>query len=195
MNKKELMFLDKVIKATKTTEFVILPDMIIGRNSGALVEVKLATGLDRPAEYLKDTWKSFIDLVNESKEMEDYTKFVYYYSVKRVNDIPLIASYNNALLYTTNYSMSIDDLKIDDEFASILAQKAADGASPYKINKKYILYIYSGLLPINKKDRASVDIYDIYNPDGSQELFLAKYGINKGFAHISEYVLYKILRE
>lgn len=193
MNKKELMFLDKVIKSTKASEFVILPDMIIGRNSGAIVEVKLATGLTKPAEYMKDTWKTFIDLVNDSKEMEDYEKFVYYYSVKRVNNIPLLSSYNNALMYMTNYSMSIDDLKIDDDFANILAQKAADGANPYKINKKYILYIYSGLLPVNKKDRVCVDIYDIYNPDGSQDLFLAKYGINKGFMQISQYVLYRVL--
>jgi len=68
-----------------------------------------------------------------------------------------------------------ENLKDDDVFNQLLECKSGDGVGLYKIDKRFILSIYKNMLPLNKKDTVSLNIYDI-NP---KLYFLSRFVVKK----------------
>ncbi len=87
---------------------------------------------------------------------------------------------------------TIEDIKADNAFVEIIGGRADDGATMYRVqgkNRLYYMSIYSNMLPINKPDKASLDIYD----DGNIS-FITKFTIKKKLFTISVYVRYAHIR-
>jgi hypothetical protein len=82
-------------------------------------------------------------------------------------------------------NIRLDDLKSNERFMEILSRKSADGEERFVINDKYILTVFSGLLPINKADKVYLEIYDV-----DSYSFISKFVINKGKLILNKYIAY-----
>lgn len=81
-----------------------------------------------------------------------------------------------------------EDLKSIDEFNISLSKKAKDGADLIYIDR-FPISLCSGLLPVNKSDKISLEIYD----DNVPKTFLAKFIIDKKKYTINKYIRYLYL--
>jgi hypothetical protein len=79
----------------------------------------------------------------------------------------------------------IDDLKANEQFNEILAKKSSEGESLFRANNRYIITLYTGLLPVNKSDKIALEIYNV-----DWRSFISKFMINKGKFIIFKYVSY-----
>lgn len=98
---------------------------------------------------------------------------------------------NNAYQITSSYPIifQIDDLKEDEYFNDAIGRKMADGANPYVLNKKYVMYIFSSLHPINKSDKVGCEIYDLQD----NRTYMIHFIISKPKYTIHEYLRYLYL--
>lgn len=71
------------------------------------------------------------------------------------------------------------------DFETLLQMKSADGARPFIIDK-YVMYIFTGLLPINKSDSVELEIYNRPNT----QFFLSNFKITKKKQKINNYIFY-----
>lgn len=121
-------------------------------------------------------------LVNYLSNVEYIEIFNYKYYIRMnsmISNMNIIL--NNKILYE-DYN-----LREDTQFESILEHKTADGVSMYRINRQFILSIFTNLLPINKGDEVSLVLYDI-----DMYKFLAKFSImkKKQKVKIDIYIMY-----
>lgn len=192
MDVKQQKLLTKLVKATKTDMFIINPDGIIGtdRFSTTLTISRLSTGILTPVEMTKDAYVNLDKLLFGKSDIPDaeFNQLLIQNSIFRITTSPIINIFNNIrqCIGIENAVIDIVDLKADPKFNEILSKKAADGNSLYRIDKNYILSIFSGLLPINKNDKVSFRIYD----NNTNNSFIAEFNIDKGFAVVTKYIQY-----
>lgn len=191
MNYKEFSLLNKMVKATKSDNIVITPTQIIGSDKEltTVTTINSATLVDKIYEFNKEGWSQMVKETKDHKDLEFNSIFDKYFCIKRIGSVPTIDVYYNCQNYlscSTDNIISIVDIKADKEFMNIISKKAADGASRYIIDKDHILSIFSGLLPINKNDSASLNIYD----HNKYPLFIAEFIINKGYCKVHKYIQY-----
>ena len=97
--------------------------------------------------------------------------------VNNENHIRNIVNLNNKInqIVLNNYNnLNVDNARDNQEFENAISLKTAQGIGLYRISEEYILSIFKGLLPINKKDKTSLSIYDVdYNR------FLTRFVISK----------------
>lgn len=192
MDVKQQKLLTKLVKATKTDMFIINPDGIIGTDkfSTTLTISRLSTGILTPVEMTKDAYVNLDKLLFGKSDIPDaeFNQLLIQNSIFRITTSPIINIFNNIrqCIGIENAVIDIVDLKADPKFNEILSKKAADGNSLYRIDKNYILSIFSGLLPINKNDKVSFRIYD----NNTNNSFIAEFNIDKGFAVVTKYIQY-----
>lgn len=192
MDVKQQKLLTKLVKATKTDMFIINPDGIIGTDkfSTTLTISRLSTGILTPVEMTKDAYVNLDKLLFGKSDIPDaeFNQLLMQNSIFRITTSPIINIFNNIrqCIGIENAVIDIVDLKADPKFNEILSKKAADGNSLYRIDKNYILSIFSGLLPINKNDKVSFRIYD----NNTNNSFIAEFNIDKGFAVVTKYIQY-----
>ena len=192
MDVKQQKLLTKLVKATKTDMFIINPDGIIGtdRFSTTLTISRLSTGILTPVEMTKDAYVNLDKLLFGKSDIpdEEFNQLLIENSIFRITTSPIINIANNIrqCIGIENVVIDIVDLKADPKFNEILSKKAADGNSLYRIDKNYILSIFSGLLPINKNDKVSFRIYD----NNTNNSFIAEFNIDKGFTVVTKYIQY-----
>ena len=192
MDIKQQKLLTKLVKATKTDMFIINPDGIIGTDkfSTTLTISRLSTGILTPVEMTKESYVNLDKLLFGKSDIPDaeFNQLLIENSIFRITTSPIINIFNNIrqCIGIENAVIDIVDLKADPKFNEILSKKAADGNSLYRIDKNYILSIFSGLLPINKNDKVSFRIYD----NNTNNSFIAEFNIDKGFAVVTKYIQY-----
>ena len=192
MDAKQQKLLTKLVKATKTDMFIINPDGIIGTDkfSTTLTYSFLSTGISIPVEMTRETYINLDKLLFGKSDIPDaeFNQLLIQNSILRLTASPIANIFNSVRQYisTENLVRDIIDLKADPQFNEVLSKKAADGNSLYRIDKKYILSIFSGLLPINKNDKVSLRIFD----NGISDSFIAEFKIDKGFTVVTKYIQY-----
>ena len=191
-----------MMKATKADRFHIYKNMIIATEysstslSQIICDTKIegySTDDDRVIdsyEIDKDVMKliadkSQLNINNDKFEPEAYiAKYaIRGYKLTELEELCNHISVDLGDKFVPSYR--VDDLKSNEEFMSIMAMKSWDGQSLFRLNRKYILTIFTGLIPLNKSDKISLDIYDIDNYS-----YIAKFIINKGKFVINKYVRY-----
>lgn len=99
--------------------------------------------------------------------------------------IELINNTNN-MTQQTFYKFIKEDLQDKEDFSKIMNAKTDEGTSIYKIDREYMLSIYNNLLPVNKKDKVSLIVYDHNN------LFMANFKVfKKKNVTVDVYILYR----
>lgn len=193
MTYKEFKLLDKIVKDTKTDQFVITPSLIVGTDaySVTLTFCHLSTQVDKVYEFTKNIWTDMVKTIEASanKETLDYNKVMdKLYSIKRVGDVSYISKYHEMinLINTVTPTLIIEDLKSDPDFVDIMAKKADEGASFYKPSENFIMSLFKSLIPLVKKDKAGLTLYEVTG--GKQ--FIARAIINKGYTVIEKYIRY-----
>ena len=96
----------------------------------------------------------------------------------------LVDKYNKVCNIISVNPTSIADLSSNDQFNKINDGKTKDGAGRLVINN-HVVFLYSGLLPTNKKDKVDLSIWDI-----NDSYFLNGYRIKKGKLNYTVYVMY-----
>ena len=82
----------------------------------------------------------------------------------------------------------VEDLKANERFNEINGWKAANGAGLLTIEDKYNMFLYSNLLPVNKPDKISVEIYNFDDIS-----FLSKFIIKKRLLTLNVYIRFAYL--
>lgn len=194
MTKSECVKLYDVVKGMKCDIVYVYPNRVIGadKEGTSLSEVFCDTGVSESYEIERDVLKLIADkskaLVKVDDDPFEPEDFINRYAIRRSWLGPLEQSDLNMYIIMKGNDIPncrIDDIKADDSFNEIQNKKAADGMTLYKVNKKYILTLYKGLVPVNKSDRVALELYDIDNYS-----FLAKFIINKGKFTINKYLVY-----
>lgn len=197
MTKGECVKLYDAIKGMKCDIVYIYPDRIIGTDDKriALAEVICDTKVSQSYEIERNVIKLIADkskeLINVDDDPFEPEDFINRYAIRRTWLGPLEQSDLNMHSMMKGNEIPdyrVDDLKANENFNNIQAQKAADGMSMLRLNKKYILSLYKGLLPVNKADKVSVELYDI-----DSYSFLAKFIIDKRKFVINKYLVYFFL--
>ena len=203
---KHFNLLLKIMKSMKCDRYIILPDRIIGSDKDliTLTEAFVATNIEVPyLELTKDMFKVITDTIQyisskktkEELEVVKLDNFLYQISIKRICDVDILVSYNN-MIDSLSYSMSIgvekfEDMKSDELFLEYLDLKSAQGGRVYFLNNGAAITLFSGLLPVNKKDK--VDIY-VYKTDPYLDIYICGYIIDKGFIKLTKYIKHIGLR-
>lgn len=201
INIKQFNLLIKTMKAMKCDVYMVLPDRIIGSDANyiTLTETYLNTGIDHRStsiEINKESLKTMEDvaknyIASHSKEEVDNASFdvlFSYFGIARISDPPITITYNKLISSIGRLLDARADIREDEEFEKCLSLKSKDGMSLYiykGYNGIYPISIFTGLLPINKKDKVSLEIYN-----SEIGTFTVKFIIDKGFAIINKYIKY-----
>lgn len=201
INIKQFNLLIKTMKAMKCEMYMVFPDRIIGSdiNCITLTEVFLNTGIEHRSasiEINKESLKAMEEAAKNytathSKEEIENASFdilFSYLGIARISDPPLFISYNKLIGEMGRCVDTKLNIREDEEFENCLSLKSKDGMSLYIAKGYYGIYpisIFTGLLPINKKDKVSLEIYE-----NTVSTFLAKFIIDKGFIIINKYIKY-----
>lgn len=117
----------------------------------------------------------------------DNTTFcIYYYkSVKQMKELYFrVCNYINNNEIKFNY----DVLRGNEQFEHALSLKSKEGISFLKIDRVYMLSLFSGLLPVNKSDKVSLTIYS----NDADFAFLSHFVIKKAKSiDVNVYVNYR----
>ena len=195
---KYMSTLIKIMKAMNCDRYIILPDRIIGSDNNvvSITETYINTMIEEPyfeinkdiLKELDDTIKKYTSNVKDKSILDTamVDNLIKYRSITRLGDIDIISIYmricNNI---NSNYIISSnDDIKQDENFNYCLSLKSKDGLGRYIYDNKFIS-IFSGLLPINKADKVSLEVYKSDN-----DTFLCRFIINKKYAILNKYLRY-----
>ena len=201
---KHFNLLLKIMKAMKCDRYILLPDRIIGSDKDliTLTEAFTATNIEVPyIELTKDMFKVITDSIEyvstkkTKEELETVTldKFLYQISIKRIADVDILVNYNNVtneIYNAPNITVeSFEDMKSDDEFSEYLNLKAAQGQRIYHLENGDTITLFAGLLPVNKRDKVDIFVYRVAtNTFISNNIYICKYIIDKGFVKINKYI-------
>lgn len=191
---KQFKALDNVIKAIKCPFFIIFPDKVIGSDSElvTLTMSPIVTNIEIPCEFEKKQWDEIYKTLSVQPEIN--TMDVISQSIWRLGTSPTLIKYQNMKNYIDSgvYFFGIEDLNADEKFMQYASLKAADGAIRYVVDRQHIIFNFAGFLPLLKKDKIGINIYDIPNVldnFGRQSYFLTEFYINKGPCIVYKYVL------
>lgn len=195
----------KIIKKMKCDIYVIGPDFIIGSNpeNSYISEV---TGLTNGMEFLNNLNPGSIieitkDGLNEVDMAANKDGAVSYVDMLLWQFSSTTGHYGISTLLEAYYRTKnniynkipdyyCDNLKDNEEFNDILKLKAADGAVPFRLNSEDVIYIYPGLLGVNKADHVSVNMFR----NAQNGIDICEFIINKKFVVIHKYIGYIPLR-
>ena len=197
--------LQKIIKKMKCDIYVIGPDFIIGsnpENSYISEVIGLTNGLENiyekfPGsiiEITKDGLNETEIMIDKNPNMVDIDMLLWQFSstTGHYGISNLLESYyrtkNNICNKIPDYYC--DNMKDNEEFNNILKLKAAAGAVPFRLNDEDVIYIYPGLLGINKTDHVSVNMFR----NAQNGIDICEFIINKKFVVIHKYMGYIPLR-
>ena len=198
----EFVKLYDIIKGMKCNIFRIYKDRIIGSEAESQCATLSVVQCDTKISGYMSKDNIVIDSYELDKEILKLIADKCVESKVEFNPESYMAKYSNNTYYMSEIQMMeyrtsnvlankyvpdfvVPDLKQDEQFNEIIAKKASDGASLYRINNKYILTIIPGQLSVNKSDKVNLELYDIDN-----HTFIAKFIINKGKYTISKYIAY-----
>lgn len=77
------------------------------------------------------------------------------------------------------------DITDDPNFQSIMNLKSSDGARPYILDNRYVLYLFPGIIPVLKSDRVIINIIDWGKP-----YFRAIFTVVKKKINVNVYITY-----
>lgn len=189
----------KIIKAMKCDLYLITDSMIIGTNeehSYLSVVSGLINGIpDMKNAYIEISKNSLLE-IDSILSKNDEEPFNLIWAMARINGKYGISSimdtYNRTILYINNipdfYSSNI---KENEDFNNILGLKSADGAVPFRFGDGDTIFIYPGLLGINKSDVVSMKYFRTANIIGYD---ICEFDINKKFITIQKFIGYLPLR-
>lgn len=184
----------KIIKAMKCDMYLILNDKIIGTNkdqSYISVVDNLNNGIPfNEGRLIELSKEKIIDISNNSINENLYNILLKNTTVKGLLGYSeILNGYMRLINIIGNLypSYIISNLKENNDFNNILKLKAADGAVPFKCGSEDTIFIYSGLLGINKSDLVSLHFYKTSNIYG---LDIAEFIIDKKFIKIHKYIGY-----
>lgn len=189
----------KIIKAMKCDLYLITDSMIIGTNeehSYLSVVSGLINGIpDMKNAYIEISKNSLLE-IDSILSKNDEEPFNLIWAMARINGKYGISSimdtYNRTILYINNipdfYSSNI---KENEDFNNILGLKSADGAVPFRFGDGDTIFIYPGLLGINKSDVVSMKYFRTANIAGYD---ICEFDINKKFITIQKFIGYLPLR-
>ena len=195
---KYMSTLIKIMKSMKCDRYILLPDRIIGSDNNvvSITEAYVNTLIEEPyfeinkdiLKELDDTIKQYIKNVDNKSKLETamVDNLIKYRSITRLGDIDIISIYTKICSnINPNYIISYnEDIKQDENFNYCLSLKAKDGLGKYIYDNKFIS-VFSGLLPINKSDKVSIEIYKSDN-----NTFLCRFIIDKKFTTLYKYIRY-----
>jgi len=187
---KELLEYSKALKC----DIIRVKDNIIFGTDSNFVHLKII-GLNKYHEF-PDMLFYLRDLSEFMKRIDDISDTeTTYFDISTFIDMQYkyIDVFDNLISSVSRYlnnpiSFSDEDLKSNDDFNTINTMKAGDGVGLLKLSEKYILTLYSGLLPINKSDKVMVYIRDI-----DTYRYLANFTIVKKKFSIDIYFMYLFL--
>ena len=196
----------KIIKAMKCDVYLITDNMIIGTNEEHSY-LSVVSGLINGIPDMKDTYIEIsknslleIDKILSTNNNEDPANIIepfnLIWGMARINGKYGISSimdtYNRTILYINNipdfYSSNI---KENEDFNNILGLKSADGAVPFRFGDRDTIFIYPGLLGINKSDVVSMKYFRTANIIGYD---ICEFDIHKKFITIQKFIGYLPLR-
>jgi len=135
------------------------------------------------------------DLINFMKQIDDISKIDTLINIFEfiITHNEFINLFDNLIVSVNMYlvnpiSFSDEDLKSNEDFNTINAMKSGDGMGLLKLSNKYILALFSGLLPVNKNDKIAIYIRDIDN-----YRYFANFTITKKKFSIDIYFMYLFL--
>lgn len=194
----------KIIKAMKCDIYIIGPDYIIGSNKECSY-ISEVTGLtngmnsfyeNNPNIIIEITKNTLLEIDNIIKSNENEVVDNYLWQYSSINGHLGISNIMEVYIRTKNNLMNripdyfCNNLKDITEFNEILMLKAADGAKPLHINSQDTIFIYPGLLGINKSDQVSLKMFR--NIENGVDV--CEFDINKKFITIHKYIGYLSLR-
>lgn len=91
-----------------------------------------------------------------------------------INSFNRLSTNVNEINFSTQPSLVIDDIRSNNEFEDSINLKASQGIGLCKVNEEYIITLFKNLLPINKKDKVSLEIRDLVS-----DRFMSRFTINK----------------
>lgn len=190
MNKDEFLKIIDIVRGMKSKVVNIYPDKIIGSDDdegsySLISEVICDTKATRKYRIHADILK----YINSMDNIDNYNEALSNLSISSgyVGIDILEQRYITALNMTTRHESDyiVADLKENNDFNEIIAKKAKYGASLLALNNKYVLSIYKGLVPVNKSDKLSLELFDI-----NDTMFIARFAVNKRKFIINKYVQY-----
>lgn len=196
MDYKEFKLLNKMVKALKCEFIFIMPEGIIGSDKEltTISYIQADTKCIKSYELTKDIWSELVKTVeaSSSKETLEYNKVIgKLYAINRIGMNPVLGMWHNLvhemyMFCKSTPDINIPDLKADSQFNEFLTYKAKDGKFDYKVDSTHIISLFSGLIPVNKSDKLSLEIFDI----GNENTFISIFNVNKGFCTVRKYIKY-----
>lgn len=203
MDRLELVKIVDKAKTLKMPVIVLYEDYIIGTdvNTYYLSVIKNDHKVSRPYAYISKDMLNFVkpltlvDTISTDNNIMTsslntsvsiYNSILYRNTVRNFKQI-------QKLLYEHNVDKIVNNLEKDESFMNILNKKTKDGIELYKINRKWMLSIFKGLIPLNKGDKVNLNIYDI-----DEIKFLSNFEIDKKVKKadnikINIYVMYRYI--
>ena len=189
MTKKELLKLDEIVKALKSDMVYITQNVIIGLDKTQTVLSNIECDINiGDYEFDMKLWSLFIKTVKEEKiEREDYLPWFSKFCTIRFCRSPILRQYDKMMTVymedSCNNVIKIDNFETTEHFARYSALRADDGAKLFKLDKKHMFYLASGMIPANKGDIINLVIGDYCKEqkDGSKKFvgFVVHYYIYK----------------
>lgn len=168
MDKTELtqMYLDKVSEFIKNFKvnsgYICVKDGYMFTIDGISIK------------YIQDDSLMFnyVCLISKDPEEFMFVQSRYDYTIDIVKFMNLSKIYNDMTNIFVSYIQMINqnqyqsfvynNFHLNEDFIRINSLKSKDGAKPLIIDR-HIIYMYKGLIPINKKDELSLTIYETEN--------------------------------
>lgn len=171
----------EIAKLLKSDIIYIIGNTIYGTDSNFtyLKQMTFENTLGINICYEQKLMNDFIKLCTNTITLENNSLMsnIEVLYVNNENHIRNIVNLNNKInqIVLNNYNnLNVDNARDNQEFENAISLKTAQGIGLYRISEEYILSIFKGLLPINKKDKTSLSIYDVdYNR------FLTRFVISK----------------
>lgn len=153
------------IAKTMKCDFAYFDNMCncIGADYGLYVLKELVSS--NISEYRPNTFLDIGDIKNSG-----------IYNLENPVVVNKLIQLNNILknyILNSNLIYDIPDCR-DEQFEASIQKKTKEGITLYKLDNSIIITLYKGLLPVNKSDKVSLQIYD----NGSN-MFVSKFTIRK----------------
>lgn len=164
----------------------LIDKLKVAKNDFVLLFGNLIIGIDSHFSYLKVYHVSGFknEKLNNLKLCVNFNELVAFRKLLTPNDMlylnnNTITQYNGSLLFnlSNNLIMNIyyiyvrmleqppicrkryDNLRDNENFENIISMKASDGASSFILDN-YCMILFSSMLPVNKSDKVSLEIFD-----------------------------------
>lgn len=100
----------------------------------------------------------------------------------------------NSCIYTDSRTSdkSYDNIMEDTEIIQLQSCLSKDGLIMYR-KDGYMMSLYKGLLPLNKSDILSLDIYNDYNEDNELDYFTTRFIVHKKKFDVNVYIKFRYL--